>query len=171
VHYSARALTFGATFGLHVGMERSQILAQTVRAAKAPSSLANRLRPESNRIRSAVTNGERTFVIGDGNSPWARRQRDLLALHIVDLGGEERLSENQLSLCRRAATLETELEMLEGQLSLGKVADLDLYNRLSGNLRRILESIGLERVARPVNDGSQALADYFSRPPPKEAAP
>ena len=119
-------------------------------------------------IRSAVTNGTRAYVIGDGNSPWARRQRDLIALHLADLGGEERLSENQLSLCRRAATLETELEMLEGQLSLGKVADLDLYNRLSGNLRRILESLGLERVARPVNDGSAVLSDYFSRPPPKE---
>lgn len=28
---------------------------------------------------------------------------------------------------------------------------------------------GLERVAKPVNDGSQALAEYFGRPPPKEA--
>jgi hypothetical protein len=149
-------------------MEPAEILPQSVRTASAPSSLANRLKPESKRIRSAVTNGERAFVLGNGCSPWARRQRDLIALHIADLGGEERLSENQLSLCRRAATLETELEMLEGQLSLGKVADLDLYNRLSGNLRRILESLGLERVARQVNDGSQALADYFSRPPPQE---
>ena len=66
-----------------------------------------------------MTNGTRAYVIGDGNSPWAR-QRDLIALHLADLGGEERLSENQLSLCRRAATLETELEMLEGQLSLGE---------------------------------------------------
>jgi hypothetical protein len=75
------------------------------RGLSAPSSLANRLKPGSKRIRSAVTNGERAFVLGDGNSPWARRQRDLIALHIADLGGEERLSENQLSLCRRAATL------------------------------------------------------------------
>ena len=28
---------------------------------------------------------------------------------------------------------------------------LDLYNRLSGNLRRILETIGLYRVARPID--------------------
>jgi hypothetical protein len=132
---------------ISVGMETAAL---TVRATKAPSSLANRLKPGSKRIRSAVTNGERAFVFGDGNSPWARRQRDLIALHIADLGGEERLSENQLSLCRRAATLETELEMLEGQLSLGNVADLDLYNRLAGNLRRILESIGLQRVSRDV---------------------
>ena len=94
--------------------------------------------------------------LGDGNSPWARRQRDLITLHIADLGGEERLSENQLSLCRRAATLEIELEMLEGRLSLGKVANLDLYNRLSGNLRRILESIGLERKPHDVTPSLQS---------------
>lgn len=145
-------------------MESAETIALGVRAAKAPSSLANRLRPESKRIRSAVTNGERTFVIGDGNSPWARRQRDLLALHIADLGTEERLSENQLSLCRRAATLETELEMLEGQLSLGKVADLDLYNRLSGNLRRILESLGLERKSKDVTPDLRSYLAAKDRP-------
>lgn len=48
--------------------------------------------------------------------------------------------------------------MHEGQLSLGKEADLDLYNRLSGNLRRILESLGLERCKRVVN-ARQTLAD------------
>ena len=154
------------TQGQH-SLQNGQNIASPARGLSAPSSLANRLKPGSKRIRSAVTNGERAFVLGDGNSPWARRQRDLIALHLADLGGEERLSENQLSLCRRAATLETELEMLEGQLSLGKVADLDLYTRLSGNLRRILESLGLERVARPVNDGSTELSDYFAKPIPR----
>jgi hypothetical protein len=152
-------------------MENAQILASTARPLAPVKGAPGKAGVANRPIRSAVTNGTRAYVIGDGNSPWARRQRDLIALHLADLGGEERLSENQLSLCRRAATLETELEMLEGQLSLGKVADLDLYNRLSGNLRRILESIGLKRVARPVNDGSTVLSDYFSRPPPKDAAP
>jgi hypothetical protein len=152
-------------------VETGQTLASTARSL-APVSNAPRNCGAGNRtIRSAVTNGTRAFVIGDGNSPWARRQRDLLALHASDLGGAEFLSESQFSLCRRAATIETELEMLEGQLSLGKSVDLDLFGRLTNTLRRILESLGLERVARPVNDGSQALADYFSRPPPKDAAP
>ena len=145
-------------------MENGQILPQSVRTASAPSSLANRLKPESKRIRSAVTNGERAFVFGNGCSPWARRQRDLIALHIADLGGEERLSENQLSLCRRVATIETELEMLEGQLSLGKVADLDLYNRLSGNLRRILKSLGLARRGRDIAPDSDVVAHFKRRP-------
>ena len=149
-------------------METAQNIPPPVRPLAPVKSTPPKSGGGIRRIRSAVTNGTRAYVLGDSNSPWARRQRDLIALHLADLGGEERLSENQLSLCRRAATLETELEMLEGQLSLGKVADLDLYNRLSGNLRRILESLGLERVARPVNDGSAVLSDYFSRPPPKE---
>ena len=88
--------------------------------------------------------------LATANSPWARRQRDLLALHIQDLGGEEMMSENQLSLCRRASTLEVELEMAEGRLSMGEFTDLDLYNRLVGNLRRVLESIGLERKVRRI---------------------
>lgn len=138
--------------------------AETVRKASAPSRLANRLKPESKRIRSAVTNGERAFVLGNGCSPWARRQLDLIALHASDLGGLDHLSENQFSLCRRAATLETELEMLEGQLSLGKVADLDLYNRLSGNLRRILESLGLERVSRNVTPDLKSYLAAKDRP-------
>ena len=50
------------------------------------------------------------------------------------------------------------------------VEHLDLYNRLAGNLRRLLKSIGLERKARPVSDGSHVLADYFRQPPPKPGA-
>jgi len=34
--------------------------------------------------RSAVTNGARTFVMGDGRGPWARRFKDLIALHVEE---------------------------------------------------------------------------------------
>src|SRR5262249_32066312 len=71
------------------------------------------------RTRSAVTNGRRAFVEGNGQSAWARRYRDLAHAHIADLGGAEKLSEAQISLCRRAATIELELEQMEGKLSLG----------------------------------------------------
>lgn len=125
----------------------------------------------SKRKRSAVSNGTRAFIVGDGNSPWYRRFKDLLALHIDDLGGPETLSEAQLSLCRRAATLEVELERIEGQLSLGNDADLDAYSRHAGGLRRILETLGIQRTKRVVNDGASVLADYFSRPAPKVDAP
>jgi hypothetical protein len=90
----------------------------------------------------------------------------LVELHTSDCGGGGVMSEAMLSLCRRVAAIEVQLEQMEACMSEGDLkVDLDLYNRLSGNLRRMLETIGLQRVARPVNDGSQALADYFSQPP------
>jgi hypothetical protein len=131
--------------------------------ARPNGALANN-RAGDRRIRSAVTNGTRAYVVGDGNSPWARRQRDLVAMHAEDAGGVESLSAAQLSLCQRAATLETELELLEGQLSLGKQIDLDCYGRLAGHLRRILETIGAGRVARDVTpDVNQVVAEILAR--------
>ncbi|WP_244406151.1 hypothetical protein [Methylocella silvestris] len=103
-----------------------------------------------------MTNGSKAFIQGDGNSPWYRRFKDLLALHVDDLGGEPALSEAQMSLCRRAATLEVELERIEGQLSLGNAADLDAYNRHAGGLRRILESLGIERRKRDITPDFKA---------------
>jgi hypothetical protein len=47
------------------------------------------------RQRSAVTNGRRLFVDGDGNSAWSRRYRDLIAGHVSDLGGADHLSEQR----------------------------------------------------------------------------
>jgi hypothetical protein len=100
-------------------------------------------------IRSAVTNGTRAFVIGDGNSPWARRQRDLLDMYLSDKGGADYVSTAMYSLCKLAASLGTEREVMEGKLSLGMPVDLDQFGRIAGHERRVLETIGLDRVARP----------------------
>jgi hypothetical protein len=81
------------------------------------------------------------------------------------------MTEAMLSLCRRAATLEIQLEQLECCMSEGEDVDIEIYGRIASHLRRILETLGVERKARPVNDGSAVLSDYFSRPPPKDAAP
>jgi hypothetical protein len=120
--------------------------------------------PKPATLCSKVTNGRRVFAIGgDGRGAWTRRWRDLHDAHIADLGGlAAGLSEAQISLCRRSAALEVELEQLEAKMSLGeaKIEDLDLYNRLSGNLRRILESLGLERRARPVSNG---VLEHFDK--------
>ena len=66
------------------------------------------------------------------------------------MGGLDALSEAQKSLIRRAAALEIELEALEGRLSRGEPVDLDMLGRLSGHLRRVLETVGIGRVARDV---------------------
>src|SRR5437868_5500197 len=84
----------------------------------------------------------------DGRSAWTRRCRTLIAAHIADLGGVDNCSAAERSIVRRAAVLTTELERLEAKFALAgeaDVADLDLYQRTAGNLRRLLEAVGLER--------------------------
>src|SRR5271166_4254501 len=97
------------------------------------------------RTRSAVTNGRRAFVDGDGNSAWYRRRKDIVELHLDDMGGRDALSEAQISLACRAASIEVELEQMEGRLSKGEPVDLDAFTRAAGHLRRILETLGVER--------------------------
>lgn len=97
-----------------------------------------------------MTNGRRLFVEGDGNSAWSRRYRDLIAGHSSDLGGIAVLSEAQRSLIRRTAAIEVELEQMEGLMSKGETVDLDSFIRASGLLRRLLETLGIERKARDV---------------------
>jgi hypothetical protein len=103
-------------------------------------------------LRSKVTNGTKVFAIGgDGRGAWTRRWKDLNEAHVADLGGLGGLSEAQLSLCRRCAALEVQLEQMEAKMSEGDVTvDMDLYGRLAGHLRRILETLGIERRAKPV---------------------
>jgi hypothetical protein len=110
------------------------------------------------RIRSAVTNGRRLFVDGDGNSAWSRRYRDLVQGHVADMGGRDLLSEAQLSLVKRASAIECELEQMEGRLSKGEQVDLDTFTRAASHLRRLLETLGLERKPRNV---TPSLADIL----------
>ncbi len=114
------------------------------RAGKKPEACVRR-------GKAPVTNGNQTFTLGgDGHSPWARRWKDVTAQLVLDLGGRDFVSEFQLALCKRAASLTVELESLEAAMSEGQIVDLDLFGRLVGHLRRILESLspGLGRVAR-----------------------
>jgi hypothetical protein len=105
------------------------------------------------------------FVEGDGRGPWSRRYYDLVSLYVnSDLGGRANVGEGQLALLKRACTLQIELEAMDGRLSLGQPVDLDLYQRASNSLRRLLESLGLHqgRKAREVNelDNDEALRLY-----------
>jgi hypothetical protein len=103
--------------------------------------------------RSRVTNGTTLLPNVDGRSMWARRMRDLMALHLSDLGGEAAVSAAEKSIIRRAATLTVELERMEERFATEGEADaeaLDLYSRTSGNLRRLLEAIGLRRRPKDI---------------------
>jgi hypothetical protein len=130
-------------------------------ATEVPAKAGNGLRvPGKKRPRSRVTSGRSQFINGNPNSAWARRFHDLVVGHVQDAGGRSCLSEAQLALCKRAATLECELERLEALLSQGEQVDLDSYGRAASHLRRILESIGLERKARDV---SPSLENYVQQ--------
>ena len=99
---------------------------------------------------SRVSNGSALFVEKiDGRTPWARRFRDLIELHLADLGGPDNVNEAQCALIRRIATLECECERLEGEFAktdrIAGMKALDLYSRLSNTLRRLLDALHMER--------------------------
>jgi hypothetical protein len=115
-------------------------------------------------MRSAVTNGARLFVEGSGTSAWSRRYADLIAGHCSDMGSRDMISQAQFSLIRRAAAIECELEVLEGRLSQGQPVDLDCYGRGASHLRRILETLGLERRAKDIGPSlSDILREDWQR--------
>jgi hypothetical protein len=111
--------------------------------------------------RTKVGNGTALFAEGDGRSAWGRRYREIVAAHISDFASSpEALSEAKRSLVKRVATLEIELEKLEGRLSQGEEINLDLYSRVSGQLRRMLETLGPDRVAKDV---TPSIVDILAR--------
>jgi hypothetical protein len=129
--------------------------------SEAATNVQDRSPSRAKRPRSAVTSGRKLFVQGDPNSAWSRRYHDLVVHHIGDLGGREVLSEAQLSLVRRAAGLECELEQMEGRLSQGEEINLDSFGRATSHLRRLFEVLGLERKARDVTVDGVAI-EVFS---------
>ena len=117
-------------------------------------------------LRSRVTNGKTLFAKGgDNRGAWARRYRDLYQLHLSDLGGAEACSEAELALCDVVATTRVEMGQLAARMSEGNATmeDIDAYNRLSGNLRRLLETLGLERRQPPSMTARHSLARAWAQ--------
>jgi hypothetical protein len=113
---------------------------------------SNTKRPKD-ALKSRTTNGSQLLPGVDGRSAWVRRCKDIITLHLADLGGANNCSAAEHSIIRRASVMTVELERLEAKFATSGVAasaDLDLYFRGCGNLRRLLEGLGLERRARDV---------------------
>jgi hypothetical protein len=109
-----------------------------------------------------VTNGAILPGI-DGRSTWVRRLRDLVALHIADLGGDENISEAERAIIRRAAVIIVELERKEKGFALSEDApsdpELETYQRMANTMRRLLEAVGLQRRPRDV---TPSLGQYLT---------
>ena len=118
--------------------------------------------------RTKVANGKALLSpeAGHGNGWWARRYAEILELRLDDLGGGATLSEGQISLSKRATTLEIELERMDADLSAGKDVPLKVYAEVTGQLVRVLNALGLKRVPRPAVN---TVLDHFSRPPERAA--
>ena len=113
-----------------------------------------RLAPSLACFKSAITNGSEILHDVDGRSHWMCRLRDLITDHANDLGGPDALSTAELALVRRAAMLTLQTELMEtrwaennGEAS---AKQIETYQRTANTLRRLLESLGLQRRPRDV---------------------
>jgi hypothetical protein len=122
------------------------------------------------RQKSRVGNGNGLLVEGDQRSAWVRRAKDQILAHCNWRGGEAACTSAELSLIRRAACMEVELERMEcafakaGEASPGEI---DLYARTTGQLRRLFETLNAGLAARP----RDVTNDYIDRALAEELAP
>jgi hypothetical protein len=121
-------------------------------------------RPKASRQKDAqksrITNGSALLPGVDGRSAWIRRCKDIIAAHLSDVPDA---STAERSIIRRASVMTVELERLEAKFATAGEAnerDLDLYQRTAGNLRRLLEAVGLQRRPRDV---TPTLEEYLAR--------
>lgn len=110
--------------------------------------------------RSQVTNGKKLFVTEVNlQTATGRRWRDLVELTALDLGGPDKLTQLQKQLIRRAASLGVACETMEAQLVQELPVDLSAYGQLSDRLRRICETLGIDKVVPPPKTMAEIIAE------------
>lgn len=112
--------------------------------------------PRSRHFQTRITKGKELLPGVDGRTRWARRLHDLCANHVMDLGGPAHVTQSQFALIRSAATQTIILEKWElrfaqedaagGSIDLGNIL---AYQTVVNSLRRVLETLGLNRVDPP----------------------
>jgi hypothetical protein len=122
--------------------------------------------------RSATTNGAVLPGV-DGRSTWSRRLRDLICLHVADLGGDDNVSEAERAIVRRAAVLIVELERLELSFAEAEgapdIATLTAYQQAASSMRRLFQCVGLERRSKDVSP--RLLSEIMAEVEPCRAPP
>ena len=124
-------------------------------------------------FRSRVTHGSKLLPAIDGRSMAARVFKDTYHAMLSHCGGEDDIPETMRLMCRRAAALESECINLEARFALARAkgedpvpGDVDLYQRLTNTLRRVLEVLGWSRTARDI---TPSLAEYVRMSPADRA--
>jgi hypothetical protein len=96
----------------------------------------------------------------DRRTTAARRVREVMGSLESDLGGADHLSTAQRILVQRIAVQAAIIEDAEAKWALGEAVDTGVLTTMTNALRRNLETIGLQRVAR---DATLSLTDYVSQ--------
>jgi hypothetical protein len=106
---------------------------------------------------SRITSGLRLLPGVDGRSTPARVMRDVMLNMTAHCGGHDHISEARRLLVRRVACLEAELIAMEDRFARQRVDGdapspkaLDLYQRMAGSQRRVLEALGLDPTLRDI---------------------
>ena len=87
-----------------------------------------------------------------------KRYETIRSAVLADVGGEDIVTEVQRQLISKFASLALQLEMMEAAALEGTPIDLDLFGRCAGHLRRIAETLGIERKARDITPLRERLA-------------
>jgi hypothetical protein len=102
-------------------------------------------------VRSAIANGSKLLDNLDARSAPARRFRDVQNDIARDIsGGIDHLTEAQLQLVRTAAGLVVMRESFDTAALNGEEVSVSEYCRVSNSLRRVLATIGFNRVPRDI---------------------
>jgi hypothetical protein len=114
------------------------------------------------RLRSAISNGKHVLADIDHRSASMRRLKDLLSDHISDLSGSDQISHAERLLASRASMIALLCEMSEQEFARAKFnvspRQLACYLHACGNLTRILQTLGMQRRAKPILTLDQYLA-------------
>lgn len=94
----------------------------------------------------------------DGRTAVAQVMRERWQAFTDDLGGADRMSYAQRSLCERALWLEYWMQQQEQALAAGGDFDVGKWTQAANSLQGIMAKLGLDRVARDVS-----LADFLSK--------
>jgi hypothetical protein len=107
------------------------------------------------KVFNALRHAHKGLAEFDGRGPELHRLRQLVKAHVSDLGGDDFISHSEKVLVHRSAMLTLQLEMMEN--TFGKQAfkatpeQLDVYQRVTNSVRRLFETLGLQRRARHVD--------------------
>lgn len=116
-------------------------------------------RARSREIGTTISRAARGGQDLDGRTRTAKRFRAVQAAVLSDLGGIQNVTEVRLQLVNRFASLAVWLESQDKLALGGWKIDVDRYARVAGNLRRLADAIGLDRVSVEI----EPIASYLKR--------